>query len=106
LHTPGGSSLEDLVRAEPQPSAEVYNEFDFSDSEGDLVTVSFGETIIPVEDGVLDFEPSVDRAGKFARSYYGILASLEEVQTPFRITRREWFLADSRFLTVHVCFLR
>jgi len=106
LHTPGGNSLEDLVRAEPQRAAEVYNEFDFSDSEEDLVTVSFGETIIPVEDGVLDFGPSVGRAEKFARSYYGTLASLGEVETPFRITRREWFLADSRFVTVHVCFPR
>src|SRR5262249_28050385 len=82
LNTPGGTSLEDLMRAAPQRAAEVYNEFDFSDTGDDPVTVSFGERIAPGEDGVLDFGPSVERAETFAHSYYGMLASLGEVGSP------------------------
>jgi hypothetical protein len=106
LKSPGGSSLEDLVRVEPQRAEEVYNEFDFSNSLNDPVTVSFGEKIAPGGDGVFDFGPSVERAERFALSYYRILASFGEVDTPFRIVRREWFFADPRFVTVHNCFLR
>jgi hypothetical protein len=104
LNTPGGTSLEDLIRVAPQLAAEVYNEFDFSDTTDDPVTVSFGERIAAGEDGFLDFGPSVERAEAFTRSYYGMLASLGEVGSPLRIVRREWFLADPGFVTVHVCF--
>ena len=103
LHSPGESSIEDLMRAEPQRAAEVYNEFDFSDTRDGPLTVSFGETIAPSEDGCLDFEPSVRRAEAFARAYHGMLAAFGEVETSFRIARREWFLADPVFVTVHVC---
>jgi hypothetical protein len=106
LGSPGGSSFEDLVRVEPQRAEEIYNEFDFSNSTSDQVTVSFGENIPSSEDGVFDFGPTVERAEKFARAYHGALASLGEVDTPFRVVRREWFLADPRFVTVHICFPR
>lgn len=106
LEAPGGSTLEDLTRAEPQRAEEVYNEFDFSDSASDPVTVSFGEKIAPAGDGVFDFRPAVERAERFARSYHRTLASCGEVDTRFRIVRREWFLADPRFVTVHICFQR
>ena len=43
--------MEYVVRARLQQAAEIYNEFDFSDSPNDRVTVSFGEDILPGADG-------------------------------------------------------
>ena len=70
------------------------------------VTVRFGENIAPSEDGRLDFEPSVRRADAFVRAYHGMLSAFAEVEAPLRVVRREWFLADPVFVTVHVCFLQ
>lgn len=105
LRNPGGSRLEDLLHAESQHPAELYNEFDFSNCEDDLIVVSFGEAIIPA-DGTIDFGPHIENAETFTRWYYDTLTSLGEVQTTFRVIRREWFLADSRLVTVHVFFRR
>jgi hypothetical protein len=106
LLAPGGTNLDDLARIQPQRAAEVYSEFDFSGSRDDVITVSFGEALAPDEKATLDFRPSVERAEAFARSYHGMLASFGEVDAPFRIVHREWFLADQEFVTVHVCFSR
>jgi hypothetical protein len=107
LRSPGGASLEDLVRLTPQRAEELYNEFDFTDAStpsSDPITVSYAETIL---DGDLaDFTPFVERAEEFARSYYKLLKRFEEVNSRFRVTRREWFLADRRLVTVHICFSR
>ena len=104
LSIPGGTSLEDIARAEPQRAVEAYNEFDFAGSANDLITVSFGQKITPSENGAYDFQRSVESAAEFARSYHSRLASLGEVQTTFQIARREWFLADPSFATVHIFF--
>lgn len=111
LRAPGGASLEDLTRLAPQWRAgELYSEFDFTDpysSSFDLVTVSYGETVpeIPVGDCV-DFRPFVERAESFAATYHQMLTELGELEMPFRPAHREWFLADRKFVTVHICFDR
>jgi hypothetical protein len=111
LRAPGGASIEDLTRLAPQWRAgELYSEFDFTDlcpSSLDLVTVSYGETVpeIPVRDCV-DFRPFVERAESFAATYHQMLTELREVEMPFRMVHREWFLADRKLVTVHVCFDR
>ena len=111
LCAPGGASLEDLAGLAPQFRAgELYSEFDFTDplaSSRDVVTVSYGETVpaIPVEDS-LDFQPYVERAESFAGTYHKLLTHLGEVETPFRTAHREWFLADRKLVTVHICFDR
>ena len=111
LRAPGGASLEEPTRLAPQWRAgELYSEFDFTDhspSSPDLVTVSYGETVpeIPVGDSI-DFRPFVERAESFAGTYHQMLTELGEVRTPFRTAHREWFLADRKLVTVHVCFDR
>jgi len=111
LRAPGGASLEDLTRLAPLWRAgELYSEFDFTDpypSSLDLVTVSYGETVpeIPVGDCV-DFRPFVERAESFAATYHQMLTELGEVEMPFRTAHREWFLADRKLVTVHICFDR
>lgn len=108
---PGGASLEDLARLAPQWRAgELYSEFDFTDaypSSLDLVTVSYGETVpeIPAGDFV-DFRPFVERAESFSATYHEMLTQLGEVEMPFRTAHREWFLADRKLVTVHICFNR
>ncbi len=111
LRAPGGASLEELTRLAPQWRAgELYSEFDFTDhspSSPDLVTVSYGETVpeIPVGDSI-DFRPFVERAESFAGTYHQLLTELGEVTMPFRTAHREWFLADRKLVTVHICFNR
>lgn len=111
LRAPGGASLEDLALLAPQWRAgELYSEFDFSDpcaSSPDLVTVSYGESVpeIPAG-GCVDFRPFVERAELFAATYHRMLTELGEVERPFRTAHREWFLADRKLVTVHICFDR
>jgi hypothetical protein len=73
----------------------------------DLVTVSYGETVpeAPVGDCV-DFRPFVERAESFAATYHHMLTELGEIKIPFRMAHREWFLADRKLVTVHICFDR
>lgn len=104
LSVPGGASLEDIVRAEPRRAVEVYNEFDFSDSASDLITVSFGHKITPSEGGAFDFQRTVESAAEFAHSYHRSLVSFGEAQSTYLIVRREWFLADPTFATSHIFF--
>jgi hypothetical protein len=104
LSIPGGASLEDIARAEPQRAVEAYNEFDFTNGANDLITVSFGQKITPSEEGTFDFQRTVDSAAEFAHSYHSRLAFFGEVQSTFQIVRREWFLADPTFATVHISF--
>ena len=105
LRSPSGASIEQLMQLGPQRSDEVYNEFDFTDAStsiSDPITVSYAETV-PVAARV-DFEPFVERAESFALWYYNLLQSFGEVNSTFRIMGREWFLADSRLVTIHICF--
>lgn len=111
LRGPGGAGLEDLTRLAPQWRAgELYSEFDFTDaypSSRDLVTVSYGETVPEISVGdFVDFRPFVERAESFAATYHQMLTELGEVEMPFRTAHREWFLADRKLVTVHICFDR
>lgn len=105
---PGGSPPEELARFSPQHADELYNEFDFTESsvhEGDFVTMSYGERI-PIVSSI-DFAPFVRRAEREAERYHRFLGDLREIQCDsFRIVHREWFLANSDFVTVHICFER
>ena len=107
LQSPGGATLEQLERLAPQRADEIYNEFDFADPSirnTDPITVSYGEAI-PGSDLSLDFAPFVNRAETVARSYHTLLQGLGEASAqPFRIQRREWFLASQSFVTIHICF--
>ena len=107
LRSPGGTSLDNLTVLAPQRADEFYNEFDFTDAStpsSDPITFSYAETIL--DDDPADFAPFVERAEEFARSYHTLLTCLGEVHSPFRVMRREWFLADRRLVTVHICFNR
>jgi hypothetical protein len=107
LRTPGGTSIENLAHMAPQHVDEIYNEFDFSDPSfhrPDPITVSYGERILG--GAPAGFEPFVERAEGFARSYHTLLKRFGEVKSPFRTVRREWFLADPRLVTIHICFSR
>ena len=108
LRSPGGATLEELARIAPQRADEFYNEFDFTEpSTADTapVTLSYGEPTSG--DEAVDFQPFVERAERLARDYYTFLQSLGEAHSnAFRVTRREWFLADQGFITIHVCFDR
>ena len=109
LSAPGGASLADLARLAPQRADEIYNEFDFTDPSAatHLITVSYAEPIPEIPGGEsTDFKPFVDRAERFANSYHHLLQHFGEVNTPFRPTHREWFLADRKLVTVHICFSR
>jgi hypothetical protein len=110
LRIPGGTTLDELARLAPQHPDELYSEFDFTDASvpgSDLITVSYAEVIprIPESDR-FDFEPCVARAEAFANSYHKMLERFGEVSSPFRVTRREWFLIDRKLATIHICFSR
>jgi hypothetical protein len=83
-------------------------EFDFTEASAadtDPVTFSYGEPASG--DGAIDFQPFVERAERLARDYYRFLQSVQETHAQaFRIIRREWFLADRNFATIHICFER
>ena len=69
--------------------------------------MSYAETIREAPHGEsTDFKPFADRAEAFANSYYNLLQHFGEVNTPFLPTHREWFLADRKLVTVHICFNR
>jgi hypothetical protein len=108
LGSAGGASLEELARLAPQRADEIYNEFDFTDSStpnSDLVTLSYGEPFSGGDN--VDFRPFVERAERLAHSYHTLLETLGESSAqPFRIKRREWFLASRTFVTIHICFDR
>lgn len=108
LMSPGGATLEEIARLAPQRANELYSEFDFTEpstAEPGLVTLSYGESVSDA--GAVDFRPFVERAEGLAKSYRTFLESLGEVCSPaFRIVRREWFLADRNFVTIHICFDR
>ena len=108
LLAPGGASLADAARAAPQRADEIYNEFDFTGPSApgsDPITVSYAEPVPEIGDGdSTDFKPFVERAETFANSYFNLLRHFGEVSTPFRPTHREWFLADRKLVTVHICF--
>jgi hypothetical protein len=106
LLSPGGATHEELARLVPQHADEVYNEFDFTDpSAADPVTLSYGEPVLN-HDG-LDFEPIVQRAARLAESYYAFLQTMGETRSDaIRVVRREWFLANQDFATVHILFDR
>jgi hypothetical protein len=106
LLLPGGATPEELARLSPQHADEVYNEFDFTDpSATDPVTLSYGEPVLN-HDG-FDFEPIVQRAERFAESYYAFLQTMGETRSDaIRVIRREWFLASQDFATVHILFDR
>jgi hypothetical protein len=110
LRGPGGSSFADVARVAPQRAEELYNEFDFTDSlapSSDPITVSYAEAIPESPEGdSTNFKPIVERAETFANSYYNLLKRFGEVNSPFRTKDREWFLADRRLATVHICFSR
>jgi hypothetical protein len=106
LLVPGGTRLEDLGRLAPHLEYEFYNEFDFTDPAvptSDSITVSYAETIPESLADSINFEPLVGRAETFAKSYHSRLKILGEVNSPFRPIRREWFFADPRLATVHIC---
>jgi hypothetical protein len=110
LRSPGGTSLDDLARLAQQHPDELYSEFDFTDASApgsDLITVSYAESFprIPESDP-FDFEPCVARAEAFANAYHKMLERFGEVRSPFRATRREWFLVDRKLATIHICFSR
>lgn len=106
LRSPGGATLEDLARLAPQRADEIYNEFDFTDpstSNADVVTLSYGEPVSGAD--TIDFRQFVERAERLARSYHCLLKTFGEAGSqPFRIKRREWFLASQTFVTIHICF--
>jgi hypothetical protein len=108
LLSPGGASLEELAGLAPQRADELYNEFDFSESstaDTDPVTLSYGEPSSGTD--VVDFEPFLQRAGRLAAAYHTFLQSLGETRSDvFRITGREWFLANQDFVTIDICFAR
>ncbi|HEY3458587.1 MAG TPA: hypothetical protein VGK64_28660 [Bryobacteraceae bacterium] len=110
LRSPGGTSLENLARLAQQRPEELYNEFDFTDAaacSSNLITVSYAESIPEIPEGdPFDFKPSVDRAEAFANWYHHILERFGEVHSPFRASRREWFLVDRQLVTVHIFFSR
>lgn len=105
-----GTSLENLARLAQERPDELYSEFDFTDAAGcssKLITVSYAERISKIPEGApFDFKPSVDRAGAFANWYHRILERFGEVYSPFRASRREWFLVDRQLVTVHIFFSR
>jgi hypothetical protein len=110
LRTQGGTTLEDLARLAQQRPEEIYSEFDFTDASvpgSDLITVSYAEGIprIPESDP-FDFKPCVERAEAFANSYHRMLERFGELSSPFRPTRREWFLVDRKLVTIHICVRR
>jgi hypothetical protein len=109
LLVPGGTKLEDLGRLAPQGKYEFYNEFDFTDPAApslDCITVSYAETIPENSADSINFQPFVEQAERFAQRYHDRLKILREVSSPFRPTHREWFFADRRLVTVHICFSR
>jgi hypothetical protein len=110
LRTPGGTSLDDLARLAQQRPEELYSEFDFTRASvpgSDLITVSYAESIPETPEGhPFDFKPCVERAEAFAKSYHRMLERFGEVSSPFRATRREWFLVDRKLVTIHICFSR
>ena len=109
LRTPGGTSLDDLARLAQQHPDELYSEFDFTDASApgsDLITVSYGESFPRIPNDSFDFEPCVARAEAFANSYHKMLERFGEVRSPFRATRREWFLVDRKLATIPICFSR
>ena len=93
-----------------QRPEEIYSEFDFTKASvpgSDLVTVSYAENIPEIpESDPFDFNPCVERAEAFANAYHRMLERLGEVTSPFRATRREWFLVDRKLVTIHICFSR
>jgi hypothetical protein len=105
LLSPGGASLEELTLLSPQSAEEIYNEFDFTEpSDHDPITLSYGERL---SGPVLNFEPVVRRAERMAAHYHSILSSVGEVHSgSLKVVRREWFLANEDFATVHICFAR
>jgi hypothetical protein len=105
LLSPGGASLEELMRVSPQRADEIYNEFDFTEPfDHSPVTLSYGE---PTSGPARDFEPIVQRAERLAEVYHSFLKELGETHSgAFRIIHRGWFLANNDFATVHVCFDR
>jgi hypothetical protein len=109
LRGTGGSSLADLARAEPQRAEEIYNEFDFTDfsaPSSDPITVSYAEAIPEISEGdSTNFRPFVEQR-RFANSDYNLLKRFGEVSPPFRTKHREWFLAERRLATIHICFSR
>jgi hypothetical protein len=106
LLTPGGTALEDLARLSPQSADEIYKEFDFTDrfeSEIHPITLSYGESISVAQP--VEFEPIVQRAERMAESYHSFLKDQGEIRSDaFRVTSREWFLANRDFATVLVFF--
>jgi hypothetical protein len=66
---------------------EYYNDFDLTDGEGSILTLSYGEYISP--SGGIDFAPMVRRAEHRARLYHESLAGRADGSV-FRIIRREW----------------
>jgi hypothetical protein len=109
LSAPGGATLEELERLAPQRADEIYNEFDFTDPampDSAPISLSYGERI-PGGDAAVDFGPFVRRAETVARSYHTLLRNFNEAGAqPFRIRRREWFLASESLVTIHICFER
>ena len=103
-------SFAEVARLALQRAGEIDNEFDFTDPSApgsDPITVSYAETIRKVPNGgSTDFKPCVDRAEIFANSYHHLLQHFGEVNPLFRPTHREWFLADRKLVTVHICFSR
>ena len=110
LRSPGGTSLENLARLAQQRPEELYSEFDFTDAaagSSNLITVSYAESIPEIPEGdPFDFKPSIDRAEAFGNWYHRILERFGEVHSPFRASRREWFLVDRKLVTVHIFFSR
>jgi hypothetical protein len=106
LRSPGGATLEELARLAPQSADEIYNGFDFTDPSTpntDVVTLSYGEPVSGSD--IVDFRPFVERAESVARFYHGLLQTFGEAGAqPFKIKRREWFLASQTFVTIHICF--
>jgi hypothetical protein len=106
LRSPGGATLEDLVRLAPHTADEIYNGFDLTDPStphAGVVTVSYGEPFSG--DNAIDFWPFVERAEGLARFYYTLLKTFgESGSQPFRIRYREWFLASQTLVTIHICF--
>jgi hypothetical protein len=106
LLSPGGATLEELVRLAPHTAHEIYNEFDLTDPStphANVIAVSYGEPFSG--DAAIDFLPFVERAERLARFYYSLLKTLgESGSQPFRIRCRQWFLARPTFVTIHICF--
>jgi hypothetical protein len=107
LLSPGGASLEEIAHLTPHRADELYNEFDFtgpSTPDSVPITLSYGERVS--NSAPIDFQPFVQRAERLAETYHSFLTDLGETRDTFRITHREWYLANHDFVTVHVCFGR